>query len=416
MPRLLIPIVMLMTAAAFAGPWTHFRGPAGTGVSDEKGLPVQWGSDAITWKAPLPDGGNSAPIVWGDRVFVTCAENKGKLRHTICLNRADGKQLWKRTVSYDLEEPTHNTNPYCSSTPATDGQVVIVWQGSAGLFAYDLEGNERWKRDLGKFTHIWGNASSPVIDGDEVLLSAGPGLRHVLYCLSKADGKTVWEHEQPAAQIKEPGQFKGSWSTPVIHTIGGKKQIILSLPQEIIGFDRRTGERIWWCKGLGDLVYTSPLIGDGFIVGMSGYGGPAIGMREPGGEDTGDLTATHRLWRHEKAPQRIGSGVIAGGHVYIMNDPGTIFCINAKTGEQVWARGEKPGAGTWSSMLLADGKLWITTNAGEMVILKPDPEYEVIAINKLREKTLATPAFSDGQIFVRGYQNLYCIGTRQQQN
>src|SRR5690606_15735417 len=129
----------------------------------------------IKWKVELPDAGNSTPIVWGDRVFISQAENEGKLRSLICFHRADGRQLWKQTIEYDEPETTHRTNPYCSSSPATDGQRIFVWHGSAGFFAYDLDGKELWRKDLGQFEHIWGNASSPVLYDGKVILHAGPG-------------------------------------------------------------------------------------------------------------------------------------------------------------------------------------------------------------------------------------------------
>jgi len=182
------------------------------------------------------------------------------------------------------------------------------------------------------------------------------------------------------------------------------------------GFDPSNGELIWWCDGLGDLQYTSPLVGAGVIVAMSGYGGPAIGMKEPSATDKGDLTATHRLWRHEKNSQRVGSGVIVGDHVFIMNENGVVYCLSAKSGEQVWGRGERAGTGqTWSSMVHADGKLWVCNMKGETVVLKADTKFEQISVNPIGEMIRASTAFSDGQVFIRGYNHLYCIGERKKQ-
>lgn len=415
---LLAALSLVLAAPAPGDNWPMWRGAGGQGISDETGMPIKWDSKTnITWKAPLPDEGNSTPAIWGDRVIVTCAQSKGKIRSTICLDRASGKERWKKDIAYAEAEETHQTNPYCSASPATDGKLVIVWHGSAGLFAYDLDGNEKWKRDLGRFEHIWGNAGSPVIDGDRVYLSAGPGLTHKLLCLKKETGETIWEQTLTDAQSKETKQFKGSWSTPVLHTVGGQKQMVLSLPQKLCGIDPDTGKEIWHCKGLSDLVYTSPLIGGGVIVGMSGYGGPAIGMKEPSADDKGDLTATHRLWVHPKNPQRVGSGVLVDGHVYILNESGVAYCLEAKTGKELWGEGKgvRVGGGTWSSMVHADGKLWISNLGGQTFVLKASPTYELLSTNPLGEGMRASLAFSDGQVFIRTFKGLYCVGERLRQ-
>ncbi|MEX2212767.1 MAG: PQQ-binding-like beta-propeller repeat protein [Phycisphaeraceae bacterium] len=413
---LLALCLCFITHAAVAGDWPAWRGPTQMGISNETGMPTEWDQTKnVTWKVPLPDAGNSTPIILGERVIITCAEQKGTVRSTICFDRKDGSQLWKQTITFEEKEQTHGTNPYCSSSPVSDGKCIIVWHGSAGIYCYDMSGKELWKRDLGEFDHIWGNASSPVIHGDHVLLSAGPGLRHVLYCFNKKDGAVVWEKELSDSQSKEAKQFKGSWSTPVIHKIGEMDQMILGLPQKLCGFDPKTGEELWHCKGLSDLVYASPLIGEGVIVAMSGYGGPGLAMKEPSATDRGDLTASHRLWVHPKNPQRVGSGVIVGKHVYILNEPGIAFCIDLKTGEQLWGRGERAGTGgSWSSMVHADGKLWICNMKGETVVLKADPTFEVIAVNPMKEMIRASTAFSDGQVFIRTYGHLYCIGKRRE--
>ena len=410
-----VVLILMFASALVAEDWPAWRGSGGMGISAEKGLPTEWDREKnVTWKVALPGPGNSTPIVVGERIFITQAQEKGAVRSVICFDRADGKERWKQSIAFEGKEPTHDGNPYCSSSPVCDGEVVVAWHGSAGLFAYDMSGKELWRRDLGKFDQIWGNASSPVIHGDQVILSAGPGLRHLLVSVHRKTGELQWSHEQTDAQSKEVGQFKGSWSTPVIHRIGDKDQIILSLPRKLCGLDPATGKLIWWCEGLSDLAYASPIVGNGVIVAMSGYQGPAIGMKMPTATDIGDLTATHRLWRHEKTTQRVGSGVIVGEHVYIMNENGIVNCIDTKTGEQLWGRGERVGTGaTWSAMVYADDKLWVCNMKGETVVLAAKPKLEVIAVNPLRDMIRASLAISDGQLFIRTYGHLYCIGSRK---
>lgn len=174
----------LITASASS--WPEWRGSGGGGVADEKGLPTRWSSqENIRWKVPLPDRGNSTPAVWGNRVFITQPiESEGK-RLVLCLDRISGKELWRAGTTYNLPEETHETNPQCSASPSTDGERVIAWFGSAGVFCYDVNGKELWKRDLGKQKHNWGYSSSPVIHKDLVILHFGPGERAFLVALNK---------------------------------------------------------------------------------------------------------------------------------------------------------------------------------------------------------------------------------------
>ena len=176
--RLLLSATLLIThlSVAFSDDWPQWRGPQGDGNCDERGLPKRWSdTENVAWKIPLPEPGNSTPVVWGDRIFVTqpiVAQNR---RTLMCFNRADGKLLWQAGTDWVEPDPTHSTNPLCSSSPVTDGQRVIAWFGSAGLFCYDMDGHELWRRDLGVQKHIWGYGSSPVIQGDLCYLNFGPG-------------------------------------------------------------------------------------------------------------------------------------------------------------------------------------------------------------------------------------------------
>ena len=178
--------MLLVTGSLGAENWPGWRGPQGIGTSAETGFPVKWSpTENIRWRAPLPGPGNSTPVVWEDRVFVTCASDEGKQRSLICFDRSSGKQRWQKSVSFAAVEVTHKTNPQCASSPVTDGKQVVAWFGSAGLYAYDMEGKLLWKRDLGKFEHVWGTASSPVIFENLVIVNCGPGLRAFWVAIDK---------------------------------------------------------------------------------------------------------------------------------------------------------------------------------------------------------------------------------------
>jgi outer membrane protein assembly factor BamB len=402
-----------LALAARADNWPAWRGADGQGQCKEKDLPLFWSqSDNVKWKVKLPDHGNSTPVVWGDHIFLTQATEKGHKRSLMCLSRKDGKELWTKTVEYKDEDPTHNTNPYCASSPATDGERVVAWHGSAGLFCYDFKGELLWERDLGKCRHIWGYGSSPLLYGDLVILNFGPGERTFLVALDKKDGKEVWKVEEPGGKEGKPGEtWIGSWSTPVVVGVEGRDELIVSWPGVVKAFDPKSGELLWSCKGLEKdaakdrLVYTSPLATPEVVVCMAGFTGPYLAVK-PGGK--GDVTESRRLWRETKAPQRIGSGVLVGDHVYIVNDSGTAQCIEWKTGKTVF--NERVGTSAWGSLVHSDGRLYVTNQEGETVVFEAKPTFKLLARNPLKETTRASIAVSEGQLFIRTDEHLWCIG------
>lgn len=419
--------LFILAAAAPADDWPAWRGPTGQGQSAEKELPLTWSpTQNIRWKVALPDAGSSTPAVWGDRVFVTQASEKtwppkggnggmaaAKTRSLLCFNRTDGKLLWQQNVVYEAEEPTHPTNPYCSASPATDGERVVVSHGSAGMHCYDFSGKELWKVDTGKMEHLWGNASSPVIWQDLVLLWCGPGVNQRLLAVDRKTGARKWEHLEPggdAGLAPKGAKWIGSWSTPVIAKVGAQDQILLSVPKALKGFDPKTGKELWSCAGLGDLVYASPVAADGIAVALSGYGGPGLAVKLGG---TGDITAS-RLWHQTKGnPQRVGSGVIVGPHLYILEEPGAPHCFDLKTGEELWTKQieKRPGGGAWGSMVHAAGRIYVVDRGGTTLVFKADPTFALLASNPLGEHTDASIAVSNGEIFIRTYKQLWCIGS-----
>ncbi|MBW3543300.1 MAG: PQQ-like beta-propeller repeat protein [Planctomycetes bacterium] len=401
----------LVAGISMAADWDGFRGPQGTGISDVKNVPVEWGADKnIAWKFELPDVGNGSPIVSDGRVFVACAEDGGRKRNLYALGSANGDLLWVKTVRYELPERIHKTNPHCPTTPAADGQRVVVWHGSAGLYCYDFEGNELWKADLGKSGHMWGYGSSPVIHDGRVFLNFGPGRWSFLVALDLESGDVLWQTDEPGGN---DDKYIGSWSTPVIAQIDGKTQLVCSMPARVNGYDPATGEILWTIGGLsgpgGDLMYTSPLIAGDRAVVMAGFRGPAIGFKLGG---TGDLTESNVLWKTEgPQPQRIGSGVIVDGKLYMANaDSGTAQCFDVETGEVLWR--ERLGDGAhWGSTVYVDGRIYATNQRGTTIVLRPNPEkLDVIAENEMRESTNATPAFADGRVYLRTDKALYTIG------
>jgi len=404
-----------VTPMAHAGVWPSFRGPSGNGISTARNVPLAWGPDNnIKWRAQLAEPGNSSPIVSGDRVFITSAGHSGRERSLYCFDRSDGKQLWVRTVKFDKVMPTHETNPHSASTPLVAGNRVVVWHGSAGVFCYDVDGQELWSLDLGEFRHMWGYASSPIFHKDRIILNCGPGKRTFLTAIDLASGATLWRTDEPVegdGDRNENGKYSGSWSTPVIVRVDGQDQIICSMPTRVNAYEPDTGKIVWTCDGLrgrqGDLAYSSPVIAGDTCVVFGGFNGPSLGFR-PGG--TGNITEAARLWRVEPNPQAIGTGVFVRNHVYVPDaGPGTLRCIEPETGSVVWQE-RMPGGRAWGSIVFADGRGYVTCQNGDTIVFAPHPDgYREIAVNSLDEPSNSTPAVADGEIFVRTFKALYCI-------
>jgi outer membrane protein assembly factor BamB len=403
------------TLAVFADHWPMWRGAKGDGTCTESNLPETWSAaENVAWKVKLPDRGNSTPVIWGERLFLTQAIEKEGKRLLLCFDKKTGKQLWDSGTIYREKELTHATNPYCAASPATDGERVIVFHASAGVFCYDMNGKELWKRtDLGKQHHIWGNGTSPVIAEDRVFLNFGPGAKTVLYAFDKKTGKTLWEHHEPGGDSGVSGNknWLGSWSDPLLRKIGDHEELLMSYPGRACAFDPMNGKERWTCGGLTKLVYNSPVFADGLMIAMCGYGGSAMAIK-PGG--SGDVTEKNRLWYEPKVQQRIGSGVVYQGHHYILTDGGILECRDIQTGKLVFnerVKGPGPAGQNWSSLVLsADGKLYAANQGGDCFVFKAAPKYEMLATNTLGEKIIASIAVSDGHLFIRSYQSLWCIG------
>ena len=397
--------------------WNQFRGPRGDGVTTVKNVPTEWSAEKnILWKVPLPQPCNGSPVVSKDKIFLAGAEDAdGKQRSLMAYSLIDGQRLWKKTVDFGKKEITHKTNPYCGTTPATDGKNVVVWHGSAGLFCYDLDGEEKWSHDFGEFVHMWGYGSSPIIHDGLVYLHTGPGKERVaLVAIRVDDGKIQWTKDESFegdGEKNPDGKYMGSWATPVVTNHGGKDIVICAFATRVNAYDAKSGELLFFCNGLrgprGDLAYSSPLISGDICVSRGGYQGPSLAFRLGG---KGDITESQRLWRKEQNPQNIGSGVVLDDHYFVINaGPGTIQCHEAKTGKEKWV---DRGAGNhWASLVLAGGNLYATAQNGTVVVFKPNIEgFEVVSRNKIGEASNSTPAFINGAIVFRSMKHLYCIG------
>jgi outer membrane protein assembly factor BamB len=375
----------------------------------------------VAWKVDLPGTGAGSPIVVNDRVYLNYAEQYGKQRSLLCIDAQTGQPRWKRTVQVAKEELTHKDNPYCGSTPVSDGYLVVTWHGTGGLHAYTLDGDTVWSKDFGVIEHLWGYGNSPIIDRERVILHSGVGKRMFVAAFRLTDGEQLWMTEEPGGQTNATPDSKwvGSWATPIVLREQGRSQAICAMPTSVVALDCDTGTEVWRCDGLSgensDLMYTSPLASNEFVVVMAGYKGPALAVRRGG---TGNVTDSHRQWLvAHKNPQRIGSGVIVDQHLYIANaDAGTLQCLETESGEECWHK-RIAGGPHWASTILAGGLLYMTNRSGITRVVRPAPEgYQLVAENEIGQPVDATPAFSQNRIFIRSTQQLWCISTGSTQS
>ena len=404
-----------------AADWPAWRGVNGLGVSREQDVPTHWTKrDNVRWRTPLPEPGNSTPIVWGNKVFLTQAIEKESRRTLMCFDRGSGKLLWQNGLVLKDPDPTHKTNPHASGSPVTDGERVIAWFGQAGIAAYDFSGKELWRRDLGAQQHVWGYGASPVLHGDRVFLNFGPGERSFLIALDKQSGKTLWQVDFPAGKGAkfanwDPKDMYGTWSTPLLVRAAGRDELILSEPHRVVAYDPSSGKVLWSCDGLGDLVYASPVVSEEggsepVVVAMSGFGGPALAVKVGG---SGDVTATRRLWLQERTKNTIGTGVITGGNLYFIDNTGIASSLDLATGKAVWTerlRTEAEDNGVWSSPVLNQGRIYVMNKSGATFLFKAGGEFEVLAVNPLGETTNSSVVISGGDIFLRTHEALWRIG------
>jgi outer membrane protein assembly factor BamB len=419
-----------LSAGLRAADWPNWRGPSSDGVSAEKSLPLRWSrTENVRWRVALPERGNSTPIVWRDRIFLTQTIEKQNRRTLMCLDRASGKILWQTGLEYATADRTHATNPHCSSSPVMDGKRVYAWLGSAGFIACDLNGRELWRRELGRQDHVWGYGSSPILHAGLVILNFGPGDPSFLIAMDAATGRTAWKVElvprMPAEDVVKAGElpkrsdgavrsdFYGSWTTPVIVRARGRDEMVCNLPRRVAAFDPKTGRELWTCGGFAELAYGSPTPGADekgpLVVSLGGFGGAGLAVRCGG---SGDVTETHRIWQAARTPARIGTPVIYQGHIYAVGINGVAECLDLGTGKAVWTQrlsGQQGNNSIWSSPLRNGEQIYLMNQSGDTFVYRASPHFELLATNALEEDTNSSVVAADASLFLRTHQSLWCI-------
>lgn len=416
MPRAVAGLTLVFLAAtcvAADGPdaWSHWRGPDRSGVA-RGDAPLKWSDgERIAWKAQIPGRGHSSPVIWGDRIFLTTAVPTGKSGAqpeqklmVMALDRKTGKLLWERLARVATPHEGYHSKygSFASNTPAVDGKHVIASFGSRGVYCYTHDGQPVWEKDPGiqmRMTMAFGEGSAPALDGNTVALLYDHEGESLLLALDKNTGRELWRASRP------PGS---TWSSPLIASVGGRKQVIVAATKFVGGYDLETGKLIWQASGLGRNVIPMPVIADGIAVVMSGYRSPNLLAIRLGGE--GDLTGSV-LWQNQRGNSYTPSPVVQDGKLYMLTDSGTLSCLDIKTGKPFYAQERLPKAYSFkASPVAANGKLYLAAEDGDVVVVRMGEKFETLATNTLQDQVfISTPAIMDGEIYLRGQNTLFCI-------
>ncbi len=438
--RIGVALALTLVGTVSAADWPQWRGPHGTGVSDEKDLPLRWSStENLAWKADLGGVGVSSPIVAGSRVFVTSQIGVGISRpgprlsqgsaaatageralgtprtassdaaagRTYFLveafDRIAGSRLWAYRVEAAGPLPaTHDKHNLASPSPVTDGQLVYAWFGTGQIVALDMNGKLVWQRHLGReispFEINWGHSSSPTLYQDLLILLCDHEPASYLLAVDKRTGKDRWKADR--------GKGRQSYSTPFVVEVNSGPELVVNSSERVDAYDPRTGTLLWHVGGANQFPIPSPAFYNGILYMTRGYrSGPYMAVR-PGGR--GDVSTSHVVWQVPTGAPYVSSIVYNDGLLYMANDVGAITVLEAETGKRIWQ--ERVGGLFSASPVAADGKIYFVSETGEVIVLRAGREPAVAARNDLGERLMGSLAVSNGQLFIRSDDRLFCIG------
>lgn len=423
--------LLIATTALWAADndWARWRGPTENGMA-RGDAPTQWGdAKNVAWRTPVPGRGFSSPVIWGDKIFVTTAVPTGTpgaapadsqprsragggtgagIEHkfvVLCLDRNTGKVIWERVATVATPHEGHHNRygSFASNSPITDGKHVYAFFGSRGLYCYTLDGKLVWQKKFPpmRMRNAFGEGSAPTLDGDTLYLAQDSEEGSFALALDRNTGKEIW---------RVPREEGSSWSQPLMLTHNGRSQLIIAASNKVRAYDPATGKVIWECAGLGSNVIPAPVAAGGVVYVMSGHRDPNAMAIRLGRE--GDLTGTDAIaWTNNKGNSYTGSPVLHDNKLYFVSDNGLLSCLNFLTGEAHYRQQRLPQPYNFkASPVGANGKLYLATETGDVVVVKMGETYEVLATNTLKDQSfIATPAIAGGSLYLRSQEALYCI-------
>jgi outer membrane protein assembly factor BamB len=399
------PATPAASPQAAPGDWPWWRGPTFDGKSSDHRAVTTWSTtENVVWKVVVPGRGHSSPVVCGQRVFLTTADEKAEKQLILAFDRKTGKSLWSTLAHQGGFTRKNPKNSHASATPACDGErlySVFINRTSLYVTATNLDGRILWQSEAGAFTSEHGYGSSPVLYGSLLIVNGDSLKGCFVAALDRRTGKVAWRTNR-----KTTGRH-GSYATPVVAQLDGKPQLILTGMGEVASYDPETGKLIWSCAGPAEVTACTPACSDTLVFATGGY--PEKELLAIRADGSGDVTTTHVVWRTGKGVAYVPSPLYHHGYLYVVADGGLLTCFEAATGKQVWQE-RLPGAFT-SSLVLVGDLLYATNEAGRTYVVKAGPKFELVATNDLGDGVLATPTVCGGRVFLRTSHDLYCLGS-----
>ena len=438
---------LCLVVPALAQNWPAFRGQNASGIAEGKATPTSWNAEKsinIAWKVPIPGLAHSSPIVWGDRVFITTAvssdpksyfraglygdvdsaEDMSKHSWKVyCLDKKSGKILWEKVATEGIPKTKrHIKSTFANSTPVTDGKSLIAFFGSEGLYCYDIDGNLKWKTDLGVLDagwffdpdYQWATASSPIIYKDLVILQCDIQKNSFIAAYSLKDGKQVWKTSREEIP---------SWGSPTIVEGKGRVELVTNATKAARGYDPLTGKELWKLTGNPEVTATTPIAAHDLIFICNSYrpNQPIYAIKQGATGDIslkdGQTSNDSVAWSMQRGGSYMPTPLVYGDYLYVCANHGVMTVFNAKSGERVYQQriGDKGGSYS-ASPVAADGKIYFSSEDGDVFVVKTGPKYELLAANSIGEVMMATPAISDGMIFIRGQHHVFAIADKSAAN
>ena len=416
MKKMLVSVILLSVLASVnaysnsgSDYWPTWRGPDATGTAKNANPPLTWSeTENITWKVNLPGQGLSSPVVWADKIFFLTAiesEKAGAFKFDfVCMDRNTGDIIWQKTAREEVpHEKHHETGSFASNSAVTDGKYVWASFGSRGVHCYDLDGNHKWSKDLGKMNKLrsFGEGSSAALAGNALIVVMDHEGDSAIYALNKETGDIIWQKDRDEAT---------SWATPLPVEVDGKLQVVTNATNFTRSYDVETGELIWQCSGQTRNTVPSPVAGFGKVYCISGFRGSALKVVELG--RTGDLSGTDAIsWEVDRDTPYVPSPLLYGDKIYFLsvNNP-ILSCYQAETGKPNYVAQSLEGVkGFYASPVGAAGRIYLASQNGVTLVIKHSDTYEVLASNKLDDRFDASPALVGNELILKGKEYIYCI-------